>query len=293
MLTTEGSESTITQLVLQTGSRAGLRAPIRFGYYMIGRHKECQIRPKSRSVSRHHCLLHRDDNGVKVLDLDSTSGTRLNEEKLEPRTWIPVSDGDMLRCGKIVFRISIAQDIEQELAGREVAAVGAASGGGGSMLTGEAWQEVDIADYLDAEDDAERVRRYGEIRERHETSDASEDSDAFEQFEDDFDGTSSTLAEDGSAESDQAPERSEGPESDPSPGEDSERPSGKRKRPGRLPKKHRRKLAGSTISASFGDVERMKMMAAVMLTVATVACLGYSAFRYYSGPNVRVLEGID
>ena len=46
------------KLILATGSHAGMEETLKPGYYMIGRHEQCQIRPKSRSVSRRHCLLH-------------------------------------------------------------------------------------------------------------------------------------------------------------------------------------------------------------------------------------------
>lgn len=77
------------------------------GFYMIGRHAECQIRPKTRSVSRRHCLIQCQDESVQLMDLDSTGGTRLNDKKVEPKTWRLLSEGDRVRCGKIEFRISL------------------------------------------------------------------------------------------------------------------------------------------------------------------------------------------
>lgn len=97
----------IVQLILATGSNAGIAAPIYRGYYMVGRHPECQIRPKTRSVSRRHLLIHHDQSALLVIDLGSTSGTRINDEKIEAKRWYPVSDGDVLRLGKTVFNVSI------------------------------------------------------------------------------------------------------------------------------------------------------------------------------------------
>ncbi len=97
----------IVQLILATGSQAGIAAPIYRGYYMVGRHPECQIRPKTRSVSRRHLLIHHDQSALLVIDLGSTSGTRINEEKIEPKRWYPISDGDVLRLGKMMFNVSI------------------------------------------------------------------------------------------------------------------------------------------------------------------------------------------
>jgi pSer/pThr/pTyr-binding forkhead associated (FHA) protein len=101
------ADSMIVQLVLATGSNAGIAAPIHRGYYMVGRHPACQIRPKTRSVSRRHLLIHHDQAALLVIDLGSTSGTHLNDEKIEPKRWYPISDGDVLRLGKTVFNVSI------------------------------------------------------------------------------------------------------------------------------------------------------------------------------------------
>ncbi|WP_083904925.1 FHA domain-containing protein [Rhodopirellula sp. SWK7] len=119
------------RLVLSTGSRAGLRAPIHPGFYLIGRDKNCQIRPKTRSVSRVHCLLYfgvdrprpLDDpsgemlspaqdtektNGqFYVIDLNSTSGTKVDGEKIKPRKWVEVGSGTELRCGKMAWQVAV------------------------------------------------------------------------------------------------------------------------------------------------------------------------------------------
>ncbi|MEM1226633.1 MAG: FHA domain-containing protein [Planctomycetota bacterium] len=207
------------QLVLASGSRAGMVAAIHPGYYLIGRCKECQIRPKSRSVSRRHCLLHWDGRSFLVLDLGSTSGTRVGGEKITPRNWVAIPIGSELRCGKIAFRVdssggndrfppsdesdlgltadrSNLPDLEHmaSVATEEVDAdwmastsvdhldddtgdsisdaFGSASPDSnaptppttGSMLTGAAWQEADVADFLAAHDAYDREVRYDSIR---------------------------------------------------------------------------------------------------------------------------------
>ena len=86
----------IAQLILATGSHAGVAASIQLGYYMIGRHGECQIRPKSRSVSRRHCILHHTETQLLALDLDSSSGTYINGEKIIPNCWVKLNHGDQL-----------------------------------------------------------------------------------------------------------------------------------------------------------------------------------------------------
>lgn len=108
MVLRPASEPLMTaRLVLLTGSQAGIEAPLQRGYYMIGRHKECQIRPKSRSVSRRHCVLHFHDDRLLAMDLASTSGSKRNTNRFEPKKWVPLEDGDTLKLGKVQFRVCL------------------------------------------------------------------------------------------------------------------------------------------------------------------------------------------
>ncbi|WP_160168181.1 FHA domain-containing protein [Rhodopirellula sallentina] len=196
-------------LILSTGSRAGLLAPIHPGFYLIGRDKNCQIRPKTRSVSRVHCLLYfgvdipqplDDPDGellrpnaqaaatqgrFHVIDLNSTSGTKLDGERLPPRCWTEVTNGTELRCGKMAWNVVI-EPIEKVAAAAEPAAAQATASaaatapatprrmpapvtaappeGSEKMLTGNAWQGADVAAFLAAHDDADREARYENIR---------------------------------------------------------------------------------------------------------------------------------
>ena len=103
-------------------------APIQMGYYLIGRDSECQIRPKTRSVSRTHCLLFygigspdpnkrerrkiAQSSGVArmyLFDLHSTAGTMIDGRRVPSGVWIPVANDVELRCGKIAWRVAISQ----------------------------------------------------------------------------------------------------------------------------------------------------------------------------------------
>lgn len=159
------------QLILDVGSKAGLAASIHEGYYLIGRHAECQIRPKSRSVSRRHCLLHHASGRVNLMDLDSTSGTLVNSTRLEPRKWRKLNPGDELRLGKVVFKVSVddSHQATQPAEGNGVA----------QMKAGAAMHDFDVAGFLDAQDDIDREERYQAIRDGHANElDSAEDDSA-------------------------------------------------------------------------------------------------------------------
>ncbi|MEM0925299.1 MAG: FHA domain-containing protein [Planctomycetota bacterium] len=155
------------ELIMSGGSHAGMTAPIHPGYYLVGRHRECQIRPKSKSVSRRHCLLLHNDDGFGALDLKSTRGTFVNGERIEPHQWRVLYDGDEIRFGKVAFTVSI------KLATFAVPVDSAADGAGSDSEAGSAsalpqepppsWQNADIASFLEEEDRAEYVEKYGTL----------------------------------------------------------------------------------------------------------------------------------
>lgn len=74
--------------------------------FTIGRDPECDIVVEHPRLSRIHLRLERDDEGLyQITDLDSTTGTRLGEERLianEPSAW---QIGEILRVGDLLMRI--------------------------------------------------------------------------------------------------------------------------------------------------------------------------------------------
>ena len=75
--------------------------------FVIGRHEECHLQLASRTVSRRHCQLELQDEQLFVRDLGSRNPTRLNNEKLEPSSPEAIWHGDLIRVGKISFRVSL------------------------------------------------------------------------------------------------------------------------------------------------------------------------------------------
>lgn len=85
------------------------------GYYLVGRDSECQIRPKSSSIADRHCLLEHRGNMLRVFDLESPTGTFVNNEALPPHQWRFLKNQDRLRCGKLEFVVSIEQSSDTAL----------------------------------------------------------------------------------------------------------------------------------------------------------------------------------
>lgn len=79
--------------------------PLAHDEMLIGRRDDRQqIRPqiplRDPGVSRRHAMLHREADGVSVMDLGSTNGTSVNGEELPPNSRRMLKDGDTITIGR-------------------------------------------------------------------------------------------------------------------------------------------------------------------------------------------------
>lgn len=103
------------ELKILGGKHQGKTIPLVTKKFLVGREADCQLRPNSDLVSRHHCVFLQDDYSVRLRDLGSTNGTLVNGE--------PVRGEVMLKAGD---RVTIGK-LELEMVIRQVAAVAAPS----------------------------------------------------------------------------------------------------------------------------------------------------------------------
>jgi diguanylate cyclase (GGDEF)-like protein len=90
----------------------GRRAELSGSFYRLGRDATCEIRITRESVSRFHAELRRDlDRGWRVVDLESTNGTYVNEREVH-EAWL--RDGDLIRFGDVVFKFLAGTSIEHQ-----------------------------------------------------------------------------------------------------------------------------------------------------------------------------------
>ncbi len=75
----------------------GHRIPLREGETVLGRSPYCSVVVNSPMVSRQHCALRLSPDGLEVVDLGSTNGTRVNTKTVRGRS--SLKDGDTLRIG--------------------------------------------------------------------------------------------------------------------------------------------------------------------------------------------------
>jgi predicted component of type VI protein secretion system len=145
------------KLKVMTGSHEGTEIPINGEKFLIGRSESCQLRPKSDSISRKHCILVIRDGRVLIQDLKSRNGTYVNEKRLPSDRAKILSAGDALKIGKLLFEVVI----EHGLKGNKkphVADVGEAAART-VQDSDSRFEEVDVTGWLDEADQIDRVRK--------------------------------------------------------------------------------------------------------------------------------------
>jgi pSer/pThr/pTyr-binding forkhead associated (FHA) protein len=71
----------------------------------VGRAPRADFVVDAALVSRLHCRLTANDGGVDVVDLDSTNGTYINDERVKTGC---IKSGDRLRVGRVEFKLNLA-----------------------------------------------------------------------------------------------------------------------------------------------------------------------------------------
>ncbi len=146
------------KLKVMTGSHAGLEIAVAGDKFLIGRGDSCNLRPKSESVSRKHCILVVRDNRLLVQDLVSRNGTYVNDKRLPTDKAKVLSSGDQLRVGKIAFEVMIEHGL-QAAKKPEVNSVGEAAARTVESSGGSRFEAIDVNSWLDEADQVDRVRK--------------------------------------------------------------------------------------------------------------------------------------
>jgi pSer/pThr/pTyr-binding forkhead associated (FHA) protein len=89
------------KLIVAEGKAKGREIPLPPTVFLIGRGKQCHLRPHCPDVSKLHCAIARWAGKVVVRDLKSANGTFVNDTRVEGE--VRVRDGDTLRVGSLTF----------------------------------------------------------------------------------------------------------------------------------------------------------------------------------------------
>jgi predicted component of type VI protein secretion system len=87
------------------GRNAGQEIAVRGRRFLIGRASDCHLRAHSEQISRYHCALLVEKEGVFVRDYGSRNGTLVDGQRILDQ--IELQDGQRLRIGPLEFLVCI------------------------------------------------------------------------------------------------------------------------------------------------------------------------------------------
>jgi len=93
-------------LVMQMKNKAPRMIPVPNEVTVIGRQRNCDFRIPLESVSRRHCQVHCDNEGVILRDLGSRNGTLLNGMRMSHEEQV-LRPGDRIEIGPIAFVLQV------------------------------------------------------------------------------------------------------------------------------------------------------------------------------------------
>ncbi len=93
------------QLRIISGPFAGERIPVHQAKFIVGREQDCQFRPDSEFVSRHHCVLLLDEYALRVRDLGSKNGTFVNGRRISGE--VILQHDDMISLGELTMQVDL------------------------------------------------------------------------------------------------------------------------------------------------------------------------------------------
>jgi pSer/pThr/pTyr-binding forkhead associated (FHA) protein len=97
------------KLKVLVGPNAGKEVSVVGPKFLVGRAEDCQLRPRSDLISRHHCVLMIEDALLIVRDFGSKNGTLVNGERVIGERELAV--GDRLQIGPLDFEVCIRTGI--------------------------------------------------------------------------------------------------------------------------------------------------------------------------------------
>lgn len=88
-------------LVFIAGERIGRKLELKEGDLVVGRDPSSDVMINSDLVSRQHAKFMTHDDATLLVDLDSTNGTYVNDDRIRQRA---LADGDRVAIGKVVMK---------------------------------------------------------------------------------------------------------------------------------------------------------------------------------------------
>jgi hypothetical protein len=102
--------ASVGELQVMSGSCSGQRIRLNFHRFVVGAERDCNLRPSSPLLSRHHCVFKKDEYSLRVRDLGSTNGTFVNGRRIF--TEAILKPGDEVRIADVTFYVILPRGPE-------------------------------------------------------------------------------------------------------------------------------------------------------------------------------------
>lgn len=97
------------RLKVLVGKNVGQELLVPGPKFFVGRAEDCQLRPRSDLISRHHCVLLIESDFVAVRDFGSKNGTLVNDQRILGER--ELKSGDKLVIGPLEFQVLIQSGV--------------------------------------------------------------------------------------------------------------------------------------------------------------------------------------
>lgn len=99
------------KLKVLVGAQSGHEIRVAGPKFFVGRAEDCQLRPRSDLISRHHCVIVIEEQFVVIRDFGSKNGTYVNGERVVSE--VKLNDTDVLRIGPLEFQVSLRESAKK------------------------------------------------------------------------------------------------------------------------------------------------------------------------------------
>ena len=137
------------KLIVIGGKSAGQEIPVPGTKFFIGRAEDCQLRPRSPMVSRHHSLIVIEPGAATIRDLGSSNGTYVNGEKIQGTRQLKA--GDHVKIGPLEFEIQLTVSV----GGKKKPKIHSIQEAAARTVESAADKDLDITGWLSDEDEDE------------------------------------------------------------------------------------------------------------------------------------------
>jgi hypothetical protein len=102
-MTLSGRPASVGELQVLSGNCSGQRIRLDFHRFVVGAERDCDLRPASPLLSRHHCVFKKDEYSLRIRDLGSKNGTFVNGRRISSEAIL--KPGDEVKIGDVKFHV--------------------------------------------------------------------------------------------------------------------------------------------------------------------------------------------